>query len=587
MSQLTLNRIAKALNEQFASLIDMSDWDKKPVEQREVAFLSRALAALCVQSLTGISAERAGSAITDGYNDCGIDALHFDPTIDTLFLVQSKWNGTGKASFDEGSVSKFANGIKAILNDQLDRFNQKVIGKTAEIREALYSAREIKIRLITAHTGIQPIANHVARVLDELVYNLNDAIPIADRLDFDQAGIYGLITASSKDPKITLPVVLNEWGVIERPFLAYYGRVQLEQVIGWWKSHRNQLFSQNLRLYYQSSVVNDAVRKTLIEDPENFWYFNNGITIIADKVVKGIAGAPAHKFGNFTCEGASIVNGAQTVGTVGSSLDSELSEERAASWVQLRLISLENCPPDFGRRITRAANLQNAVGTREFAAMDHQQHRLATEFALDKRRYVYKTGETDPRSEDGTSIVEATQALGCAISVENAVFVKRNLGSIWADTESKPYTEIFNNRVDSAQVWRAVSVMRVVDDELSRLRSSGVDRADAVSTHLDRVILYLVHQDPTVRPLYAEGQSNDSLVEAARAAVEPIYRLVAAYLEAHHPTDYLAVFCKNTGKCVELANSVQHRPEPLATGEQADLFATPNERGWWQRNYEA
>jgi hypothetical protein len=65
--------------------------------------------------------------------------------------------------------------------------------------------------------------------------------------------------------------------------------------------------------------VNDALRKTLGEGPENFWYFNNGITIIADKVTKGLAGAPAHKFANFTCEGASVVNGAQTVGTIGSS----------------------------------------------------------------------------------------------------------------------------------------------------------------------------------------------------------------------------------------------------------------------------
>ena len=79
--------------------------------------------------------------------------------------------------------------------------------------------------------------------------------------------------------------------MIERPFLAYYGRVSIEQVVQWWGEHRNHLFSQNLRLFYQSSSVNEALRRTLGEDPENFWYFNNGITIIADKVTKGLAGA--------------------------------------------------------------------------------------------------------------------------------------------------------------------------------------------------------------------------------------------------------------------------------------------------------
>jgi hypothetical protein len=46
---------------------------------------------------------------------------------------------------------------------------------------------------------------------------------------------------------------------------------------------------------------------------------------------------------------------------------------------------------------------------------------LAVEFALDKRRYVYKSGEMDPKGDEGCSIVEATQALACARSVRFAV----------------------------------------------------------------------------------------------------------------------------------------------------------------------
>jgi len=63
-----------------------------------------------------------------------------------------------------------------------------------------------------------------------------------------------------------------------------------------------------------------------------------------------------------------VLNGAQTVGTIGSSANdigsASGSSEDLPTWIQVRLISLEGCLPDFGRRITRAANLQNAVGTR-------------------------------------------------------------------------------------------------------------------------------------------------------------------------------------------------------------------------------
>jgi hypothetical protein len=562
VSQITINRISSVLREQFADHIDVSDLERKPVAHQESHFLSRALAALCVKTLGDTDPQTAGAAVVDGFNDHGIDAIHFDAKTDSLLLVQSKWSGNGSGTFDEGATGKFVNGIRALFRSEFERFNDKVRSKEAEIREALFASREIRIRLITVHTSTQPIAIHVSRVIDELVDSLNDPVVIAEHLDYDQAGVYELITAESKDPKITIQTVLNEWGVIESPYLAYYGRVNLEQVLQWWHEHRNKLFTHNLRLFYQNSAVNDALRKTIMEDPQSFWYFNNGITIISDRVIKGIAGSPQHKFGNFTCEGASIVNGAQTVGTVGNALGGGLDddENKPEAWVQVRIISLEKCPPGFSNRITRAANLQNAVGTREFAAMDPLQHRLATEFALDKRRYVYKSGESDPRGDDGCSIQEATQALGCAISVRLAVQVKREIGEIWADTDSAPYTEIFNDRIGSAEVWRAVSIMRAVDDELQRLKGIPVPRADAISAHMNRVILYLVHRNERIRAGYRDPEANGDLVAAARKIVEAIYLKVSDYLEQFHRNDYLAVFCKNIAKCEDLVEYLERGP---------------------------
>lgn len=557
----TVARIRGVLQRQFEGVIDVSDWSDRPEDQRQNAFLSRALAALAIKSFAGTDPQASGFAVVDGFDDCGIDALHFDAPTDSLFIVQSKWSGSGDASFDEGVASKFVNGVKRLLNEDFSGFNVKVRAKEPTIKEALYSDRDVRIRLVTIHTSKQPMAAHVRRILDQFVTELNDPVPIAEHTDIDQAGVYELITAESKDPKIKLQAVLNDWGVIERPFLAYYGRVTLAQVVQWWEGHRNKLFSQNLRLYYQSSLVNDALRKTLGEDPESFWYFNNGITIIADRVVKGIAGAPAHKFANFTCEGASVVNGAQTVGTVGSAgSDIQPSDDSEDAWVQVRLISLEKTPPDFARRITRAANLQNAVGHREFAAMDPLQHRLAVEFALDKRRYVYKSGESDPKGNEGCSIVEATQALACAHSVGLAVQVKREIGSIWADTERAPYTDIFKPDLSAERVWRAVSVMRTVDECVHTLRISDAPRADLIASHMQRIILHLVFKDPQILPAYPSRLPLDDLLKLVNPATRRAFDKVAAYVETHHPSDYLANFSKNAEKCERLVQGLAPLP---------------------------
>jgi hypothetical protein len=249
------------------------------------------------------------------------------------------------------------------------------------------------------------------------------------------------------------------------------------------------------------------------------------------------------------------------------------SGSKTESWVQVRIISLERCPPDFHRAITRAANLQNAVGNREFAAMDPIQHRLATDFALDKRRYVYKQGESDPRGDEGCNIVEATQALACSHSAGLAVQVKREIGALWADTEAAPYTDLFNETLSSTRVWRSVLIMRAVDEELHRLKQASVFSADLIATHLNRIILHLVFNDSALRALKHDNSDETACLAAAREATKIIFPRVAAYIEKHHPDNYLASFSKNQTKCDRLAKVLLGGEPTNADDRQGSLFS--------------
>jgi hypothetical protein len=565
VSEHTINRITNVLETQYKNAVDISDLEGRPQDQVRVHFLSRALAALCVKNYANVDVTTAGGSVTDAYHDNGIDAIYFDQKADALLLVQSKWSGNGNRPLDGDAAGTFVAGIRDLLAARFDRFNEKVNAKKAEVMEVLYAARPVRLRFITCHTASQPTPLYVRRKVEDLVEELNDPVPVARADYLDQAGVYGLITADSKPPKISLQIGLSDWGEIEKPFLAYYGRVHVREVAQWWNDHGNGLFTQNLRLFYYSSDVNEAISATLSQSRESFWYFNNGITIICDTVSRGLAGAPGRAVGVFTCEGVSIVNGAQTVGTIGSVLGSAQSDQEA--WVQVRIISLERCPPEFGRLITRAANLQNAVGNREFAAIDPLQHRLATDFALDKRKYVYKSGEMDPKGDEGCSIVEATQALASANSVALAVQVKREIGAIWADTNTQPYTDVFNDKLTSSQMWRAVLIMRAVDDELQKLRGSEAPRADMVGVHMNRLILHLVFKQPGVREFRREDLTDSEVVNSARTAVVPIFGQVARYLELEHPGEYYASLCKNLSKCEKLAESYT-TPSPV----QGSLF---------------
>lgn len=573
MSEHTISRIANVLEKQYGTLIDMNDWEGRPEDARRICFLQRALAALCVRSATGVDLSIAAKAVTDGFNDNGIDALHFDQNADTLYLVQTKWNESGNKPLDPDGMNAFVVGARDLLASRFDRFNDKVRAKEAEIRAVLYSERPIKFVLIAAHTATHDIPLHATRKLDDLIREMNDPVSVCSSRSYGQTGVYELITGDSKPAEIKFQVVLKDWGVIDKPFLAYYGRVHVNEIAQWWRDNGNELFGQNLRLLYESSAVNDALRSTLANYAENFWYFNNGITIICKSISKGLAGSPGRLIGIFNCEGVSVVNGAQTVGTIGSfgGVTTVAGEEDVIqSWVQVRIISLEMCPPEFGRAITRAANLQNAVGYREFAAMDPIQHHLATDFALDRKKYSYKQGEPDPKGDEGCSIVEATQALACSRSVNLAVQVKREIGAIWADTSSSPYTDLFNTSLTTADLWRDIQIMRIVDDELQKLRSSPVPRADMVGIHLNRIILYLVFQDETIIISRNMRKSVQELNSEIRQATNIVFSAVAQYLQTVHEYEYLASLCKNMGKCEALVNSIKHPADHTKT--QGSLF---------------
>ena len=117
--------------------------------------------------------------------------------------------------------------------------------------------------------------------------------------------------------------------------------------------------------------------------------------------------------------------------------------------------------------------------------------------------------------------------------------------------------------------------MRATDDEVQSIRMrSDVPRAELIGTHMSRIILHLVFQDPAVRSAYPASVDLSDLIATARQAVRPIFGKVAEYLEAQHPDGYLANFSKNSEKCESLVRYLNDPPYPTGPQEQADFWKT-------------
>jgi hypothetical protein len=166
-------------------------------------------------------------------------------------------------------------------------------------------------------------------------------------------------------PQINLTVRLTHYGVVENPLRAVYGQVSASDVAQWYRNHGNHLFAGNIRNFLGSSEVNTAIAETLKGNANHFWYYNNGITIISEDLKRQAIGGTDRSVGIFDCKNVTIVNGAQTVGTIGRTINMEDS----AAFLQARIIVVDDPESLLGKRITRASNTQNKIDARNFVAL--------------------------------------------------------------------------------------------------------------------------------------------------------------------------------------------------------------------------
>ena len=395
MGTIHINHIKKALQTRFTPWIDMSDVSSKaPPEERDNQSLTRSLSAFAIAELAGIDDRIAASYVVDGSDDDGIDAFYFDASEHTCYLVQGKWDNSGKHSIAQGDALKFLKSVNHFLNSNLEHFG-KLKSKQHEIENVLSDSAATFVLVIT-YTGEPDLAPEVRAPINELLAAQNDVSELISYRVLRQGDLHAIVAKKAQGEAVNLEIALQEWGIVDEPFRAYYGQVHLEDIAKW-KQHGQNLFIKNLRGFKGSTDVNEGIINTVRSTPQNFWYFNNGITVLCNAIAKKPLGGSGRASGTFECEGASVVNGAQTVGSIIAAVDGGSGHFHNAK-VLVRLISLEGCPPNFSRDLTSAANTQNRIEKKDFAALDPEQSRLQTELFLEVgKEYSFRSGDQIPQ----------------------------------------------------------------------------------------------------------------------------------------------------------------------------------------------
>lgn len=548
MSHLKVLQTRQRLLDMFETLLDLSDVNANDAE-REPKTLTRCIAALAIYLRAGCSAKDAAAAVWDGADDNGIDAAYYDAGDSRVILVQSKWIKKGTGEPEAAEIGTFMKGVKDVIEQDRTDFHKRLHPRLTDLFVRL-STPGTSVHMIVVSTGASTLAQHGSARIDKLLNELNgnDPEPMATSEVLGLSEIYANLASDSRSGNLTLDATVLEWSYIATPHSAYFGVIDGLQLKNWWNAHEKRLLASNIRHALGATDVNNHIRQTALTTPERFWYFNNGITMIADQALKAPASAASRSAGVFTFKGASIVNGAQTVSTLGKVPDdAKLGLVR----VPFRVILLSGAPPELAQDVTRTNNLQNRIEPRDFVAQDPDQSRLRLEMAIENIDYQFvRTDEVLPNS-NACELIEVTTALACASGDPSlAVQVKTGVSRVYADLKKTPYKSIFNSSVSGAKAFNCTLVQRTIDNWIEGKKASLPKKSGTgwgILVHGNRILAAAVFAKIASNQLeqpIAQFPGILRAINVPKAAEEVLLKMTTA-IQTDYPTNFLAVLFKN------------------------------------------
>ncbi len=155
---------------------------------------------------------------------------------------------------------------------------------------------------------------------------------------------------------------------------------RLKDIVALYNAVGDQLFRKNVRLGISDSLqVDKSIKTTLRENPEEFWFHNNGITILVEKpdLKLNCANAIVLKPARESKLGFSVINGAQTItaaaevfysaGPVSSDTADNRSDPEEAQ-VLVRIIQIGDTKTnDRAKRISVSLNRQKPIKAEDIA----------------------------------------------------------------------------------------------------------------------------------------------------------------------------------------------------------------------------
>lgn len=287
------------------------------------------------------------------YHDLGIDAYEIYEDTKDIFLIQNKYYGETTAITAEYVKNDFL--LRAIT--ALENGTYK---KSDELQGAFSKYKDSAD--FTVYLQLFVTNNIHNREADEYVKKFNVSHPkyIAKifYLDDIEERYYGETQQVKKNISVKVESV-NKGTILNINTEGYKlenvidARYVLTPIVSVYRLYRDSIekgypiFDKNIREYLGNKGVNKSIYQTLLdeEDRKNFFYYNNGITVICDRMTKIVTQPSDYNMNAaFTIDNPQIVNGCQTVNSIYEALKNidpdNLEKNFKDTFVMLKILEI-------------------------------------------------------------------------------------------------------------------------------------------------------------------------------------------------------------------------------------------------------
>ncbi len=456
-----------------------------------------------------LSDEEIESGLLGGSDDGGVDAVYFfinrtlildeteipDPAISAaLVLVQAKYQG----GFSEKAVEGMHAFARDLLDyskpvDQLTYLNSLARDSIARFREKydaiLGSQHTLYITFCYASKSDQQPNDKVLKRAQNLKEFVQSRISAA-KTEFYYYGCNDLLKLARQSPATNVPIEISKhFSTDDGSVVCLVGLKNFAQFLTDDKGDiRRSVLEPNVRDYQgRRNPVNSDIRSSLeTADNTEFWWLNNGITLLASEC--SLAG------NKLTVSKPEIVNGLQTSQEI-FSFFKDNPDKTDGRHVLIRVI----VPPEeqIRNRITKATNFQTTVNPVSLHATDRIHFDIEERLKLYELFYDRRKGHYRNLRKPIAQIISIHDLARAVIAVllqqpDNA---RARPQSVLNKEES--YKRVFDDGYNRDVFVTCILIDRQVNDYLKQREDLSRDERRDIRFYVDMSIAYPLTNDPS------------------------------------------------------------------------------------------